>query len=275
MNRKLHATKEDLTELYLQKGFSLRAIGEQYGVYANTVSNNMEAYNIPRRSLSKAQEKLWKKEEHRDHMVKVHKGPRPHRRKFCLSKKELHSLYWNEKLNSYQIADMFNVHERTVSRWIKKHSIPKRTLSEAMLEKWKKDEFRVAVLENLMKWNKIIREEKLNLHSSRPTRPERKVIEIIEANEYPFEYTGDGSYLIGSLNPDFVATDGSRKLIEVFGRVFHDPDASFVEIPETSTEEGRVFYFKEYGWSTLILWDDEIFDESFDISTVIGGFLNG
>lgn len=95
----------------------------------------------------------------------------------------------------------------------------------------------------------------------KPTKPERRIIEIIEKNGLPFKYVGNGQKIIGTLNPDFIHDD-ARKVIEVFGRVFHDPTVSFFPVGLTSQLEGRTEFFKQRGYDCLILWDDELGSET-------------
>jgi len=88
----------------------------------------------------------------------------------------------------------------------------------------------------------------------KPTEPERKLMGIIEREGLPFKYVGDGGVWINGLNPDFIDSDGSKRLIEVFGEYFHSGDG----IPYRRTEEGRKEAFSEFGFDTLVLWDYEI-----------------
>lgn len=93
---------------------------------------------------------------------------------------------------------------------------------------------------------------------SRLTKPERAMIEIIEKNSLPFKYTGDGTKLIGNLNPDFTHSEGEKKVIEVFGRAFHDPEVAFAPVSWNRQEGGRIEAMNKEGYDCLILWDNEI-----------------
>jgi hypothetical protein len=50
----------------------------------------------------------------------------------------------------------------------------------------------------------------------------------------------------------------ARKVIEVFGRAFHDPEVAFFPVGLKSQPEGRKEVLKQHGYDCLILWDDEI-----------------
>jgi G:T-mismatch repair DNA endonuclease (very short patch repair protein) len=88
----------------------------------------------------------------------------------------------------------------------------------------------------------------------RPTEPERKLIEIIARHNLPFKYTGDGSFIIGNLNPDFVNVDGGKVALDVFGDYWHTLKAKM----ECYNEEGRKRIFAEYGWELVVIWEREI-----------------
>lgn len=91
----------------------------------------------------------------------------------------------------------------------------------------------------------------------KPTKPEKQLIEIIEENKLPYKYVGDGSFIIEGLNPDFVNVNGRKRIIEVFGRVWHETLVKDWH----RTELGREMILNSYGYKTLIIWDDELNDK--------------
>ena len=95
----------------------------------------------------------------------------------------------------------------------------------------------------------------------KPTRPERKMIAICNKYTLPFRYCGDRSFMVDIINPDFISTDGTKKVIEVFGRAFHDPDKSFFKVPYQRQYWGRMVRYSKLGYDCLIFWDDELGDE--------------
>jgi G:T-mismatch repair DNA endonuclease (very short patch repair protein) len=114
---------------------------------------------------------------------------------------------------------------------------------------------------------------KRNLQScmKRPTKPENILSSIISTHDLPFRYSGNGTVLIGRLNPDFVHNH-DKKVIEVFGRAFHDPDYKyrFAEIPWYRQYSGRTLYYKQHGYDCLIFWEDQLHDENFVLNQVKG-----
>ncbi len=48
------------------------------------------------------------------------------------------------------------------------------------------------------------------------------MISVIEKFDLPYKYVGDGELEISGLFPDFVHERGEKKIIEVFGRYWHE-----------------------------------------------------
>ena len=76
----------------------------------------------------------------------------------------------------------------------------------------------------------------------RPTSLEKQMIEIINKHNLPYKYTGDGSFLIGYKNPDFVNINGEKICIEVANTFHHKED-----YPEKRKE-----HFAKYGWECIV-----------------------
>lgn len=106
----------------------------------------------------------------------------------------------------------------------------------------------------------------------RPTKIEAKVNDILQKH-FPNEwkYVGDGEVIIGTKCPDFININGEKKLLEVFGRVFHDPQKTFKKtIPYHQTEIGTKEFYRNYGYETIVIWDNEINEEKI-IQKINGG----
>ena len=88
----------------------------------------------------------------------------------------------------------------------------------------------------------------------RPNKVERRLMNIIKERNLPFKYVGDGSFLIGKCCPDFISTDESNRVIEVFGDYWH----TIKNRTEMTSEEGRVNGFKKLGYDCLVLWYSKI-----------------
>ena len=85
----------------------------------------------------------------------------------------------------------------------------------------------------------------------RPTKPELALFSFLGHNDYAnYVYTGDGSFLIGRKNPDFICFE-TKSIIEMFGAYWH----------EKSEVGPRADYFANYGFQTLVIWDYELDNE--------------
>jgi very-short-patch-repair endonuclease len=155
-------------------------------------------------------------------------------------------------------------------------SLPKKTrrkLGEITKRNWLNPDFRIKVsnsisksLKNLWKDPKF-REEMLykmfKAFARRPTKVEKKLIQLINKYNLPFEYVGDGKLIIGGKIPDFIDIK-NKKIIEVFGNYWHDKE----------DEIKRANYFKKYGYDTLIIWQDELNNEQ-NVLEKINKFIIG
>lgn len=82
----------------------------------------------------------------------------------------------------------------------------------------------------------------------RPTKPEQQLIDWIDKYKLPYKYVGDGQFILGGKCPDFLNINGKKQLIELFGTYWHD----IFDVAK------RTEHFRQYGFSTLIIWEDEL-----------------
>lgn len=82
----------------------------------------------------------------------------------------------------------------------------------------------------------------------RPTSLEKDMINLIKKHNLPYKYTGNGSFLIGYKNPDFININGEKKLIEV-GNFYHHQGNYIQERRE---------HFAKYGWKSFIFIGDKL-----------------
>jgi len=111
--------------------------------------------------------------------------------------------------------------------------------SERLKKLWQNLEFRTKVR---LAWVKSA--------YKRPNKTEERLLSLIKAAQLPFNY--NDSLVIEGLTPDFVATDGSHRLLELFGEPFHDSFSPLVDSKRCYW--GRKAIFKSYGYDTLIIW---------------------
>lgn len=106
---------------------------------------------------------------------------------------------------------------------------------EASKKKWQDPEYVLAVAKG---------------RRARPTVPEQKLMSIVDKNMLPFKYNGDSlGITIAGLLPDFIDTNGSGAVIEIFGEYWHLPR-------EMIEKEVR---YNSVGYRCLVIWDFEIY----------------
>lgn len=86
------------------------------------------------------------------------------------------------------------------------------------------------------------------LTCQKPNRSEQSLINLFQVHSLPFKYVGNGEFILGGKCPDFINTNGKKQVIELFGRFWH---------PESDVTE-RTEHFKQYGFDTLIIWEEEL-----------------
>jgi G:T-mismatch repair DNA endonuclease (very short patch repair protein) len=90
----------------------------------------------------------------------------------------------------------------------------------------------------------------------RPTKPEKKFMELINKYNLPYRYVGDGKFWIDNKNPDFIHTT-KKEVVEVFGDYWHNPTLN-KHCKYENTEEGRHNVFKSKGYNCIIIWEKEL-----------------
>ena len=87
-----------------------------------------------------------------------------------------------------------------------------------------------------------------------PNSIEKKMIDLLKKYNFPYKFVGDGSFLIGYKNPDFVNINGEKKIIEVFGDYWHNrPNMKWHQ-----TEFGTHAIYSQYGFKVLIIYESEL-----------------
>jgi hypothetical protein len=94
---------------------------------------------------------------------------------------------------------------------------------------------------------------------TRPTSLEKRYTIFFEQHILPFSYCGNGAMLIGFKNPDFVNCNGEKKCIEVRAKKICEIWGKC--LPE-EYEKQRIRHFAKWGWKCLVLWDDELENET-------------
>jgi len=97
------------------------------------------------------------------------------------------------------------------------------------------------------------------LHTS-PNQSEQILRQIIKSLDLQYTYTGNGSFWIEGKNPDFVNTNGQKKIIELLGCYWHGCKQCYSNPDKGNDLDERVQLFKSFGYSTLDIWEHELKD---------------
>lgn len=150
------------------------------------------------------------------------------------------------------------------NKYSQQESIIKR--SNATKRNWENPEYREKTIKRFLsqwadpKWHDRQVSLALQGNNIKPNKPETGINNIL--NElYPnqWKYTGDGSVIIGGLNPDFTNVNGKKEVIELFGDWWHSDKK--IQNRWKSSENGRIEVFKQYGFNCLVIWERELKDK--------------
>lgn len=90
---------------------------------------------------------------------------------------------------------------------------------------------------------------------AKPNIPEQK-LQCILNTHFPnhWQYTGDGSVVLGGMKPDFLNVNGKKAVIEVFGDYWHGKRSRNWR----ETEIGRLMAYGYWGFRCLVIWEHEL-----------------
>ena len=105
-----------------------------------------------------------------------------------------------------------------------------------------------------------------------PNKPELYLLELLDAI-YPNEwkYVGNGQFILGGKNPDFVNVDGRKQIIELFGNYWHSKERTGRTEKEEVRHRQKVY--SQYGYGTLVIWQSELKNQS-KVLTKISKFVS-
>lgn len=95
------------------------------------------------------------------------------------------------------------------------------------------------------------------LNQAKPNKVEQQLIDWMSADGLPYKYVGDGAVVIEGRCPDFINTDGAKRVIELFGDYWHDERRN-KRLTASRTVEGTQTHYKKYGFDCLIIWQREL-----------------
>ncbi len=148
--------------------------------------------------------------------------------------------------------------KKTISASAASHRTPefRQKISKNMLARWQDEEFSKRMLEN---------------RTRKPNILEMKFNVLLQQNsQNRLKYVGDWSFWIPlseyyrtilckqALNPDWISTNGEKKLIELWGDYWHQSD----------NPQDYINAYSEVGWDCLIIWEHELKDKKAIINKI-------
>lgn len=131
------------------------------------------------------------------------------------------------------------------------------------------------------RWEKATKEERnswvinwIKAAKMKPNNIELYIKEFLDFT-YPNEwkYVGDGSVVLNGFNPDFINANGEKKIIEIFGDYWHSERVKHRTKEEE--EQLRCSRYAEYGYETLVIWENEVKNDIRNVMKKINIFVGG
>lgn len=89
--------------------------------------------------------------------------------------------------------------------------------------------------------------------------------QIIDENKLPYKYSGNGTFIIDGLNPDFININGEKIAVEVFSRYYKEKDFGSIEKYKSKRSERLA----AFGWKVYYFEQPQITQEI--VLSVLGG----
>lgn len=108
--------------------------------------------------------------------------------------------------------------------------------------RWSKLEYKNKVIKKVLQALKI-----------KPNKPEKFLDQLLN-KLFPkkYKFVGDGKVILDGFNPDFINTNGQKKIIELYGDYWHN-------LPKAKKrDKRRLKAYKKFGYKTLIVWECEL-----------------
>ena len=86
------------------------------------------------------------------------------------------------------------------------------------------------------------------LSNTEPNNQELQLLGMLVWLNMPYKYVGNAGLIINGKSPDFVRSDGKKKLIELFGERWHKKEE----------EKTRTSFFQKSGYEVLIIWSNDL-----------------
>ena len=224
-------SKSVLKTLYYEKELTTEKVGVVFGVRALTVRKWMEYYGLKRRKPSE----FKMGDEQRRHIKENHWSKKPE---------------WKEKFDALIEKNKFKKGEPPWCKGLTKEEHPSlMRISEKLKEDWGKPEQRQRRVKLWIKGNK-----------KSPNNPEKAFMSLCEKYQLPYKYVGDGGVVLGGHIPDFINTNGEKKIVNINGIYWHlwKHQKENPSLTKKDVEIKEMAHYEPYGFKSIIIWEDEM-----------------
>lgn len=201
------------------------------------------------KSMRKAQKKLRKDPEYQKHLSKALSKAltrKKHIIKDPIAYSKMRSKVGMGRVHSLETRKRMSLSRR---RQPPISNATKQKISATHIANWKNPEYARRIL---------------LLRKRIPNKCEIRLNEILLKNfGKEWRYVGDGKVVINGKNPDFINVNGKKQIIELFGNYWHKGE----------NPQNRINLFKEYGFDTLVIWENELANEK-AIAKRVASFQN-
>lgn len=234
---------------FLRGNYSIQSvkINRKY----NHKGKNNPMYSKKRPDLSKRNKEQWKDINFRMKMKKVLSKNLEKMRKTTTLRNKTNNPMWNPETVRKAVKS------RNYKEIARKTTLTKRkngTFLEYSKRMKENNPMKDPIINAKVNKNPEYMKKRISSLIKKPNNKEKILIDMINKNNLPYEYVGDGRIIIGSKNPDFMHKT-NNKIIEFFGTYWHSDEK--VRCYE-ETEKGRIDFFKKHGFDTLVIWENEL-----------------
>lgn len=256
--RKFSNKKEkQIAKDYIKKSSTLLA--KKYNVNSATILNIVRRQKGKVKTISEAnsgKNNGFYGKHHSKKSIERMRKPKNHR-SLKLSKKILYN-YLIKKLSVSQIAKKYHIHRNTIARTIIRQNGKLRTKKEARkFYKFTERHRESLTNANFRKWKNPAFVKKMaksfNIH---PNKKEELLIKLFKKHKLPYKFTGDFSFTIDGLNPDFTNYNGQKKVIDHFGTYWHGQEKT--GRTKKQEEQFRRKRYAKFGYRPLFIWENEL-----------------
>jgi len=229
--KQIKIPKEVLEKLYIKEGLSIKNIADRFPCGQDTIWRRIKEFGIAVRKQG------WYK-------IKIPKN-------------ELKRLYLKDNLSLKTIGKIYGCNKNTIATRLRKFGITVK--NKGAIEGHPPTNPKGTLKTTFKKGHKLwtnpqfIEAQRLG-RNIKPNKTEIKLYQLLQKiypNEYKF--VGDGNVTIDGLIPDFINSNGQKKIIELFGTYWHREGVDY-----RRTEKGRREVFMKYGYKLLVIWEDEL-----------------